>query len=229
MIAVISDIHGCYHTLLELIKKIKKKYGDIPLYSVGDLVDRGNFSFEVIELIKSENIKFTKGNHDVMFYYFMKEPFNPLGQIWLYNDYEKTVKSYQENDNQFSEHLEIIKQAPLFYNTDDCFISHAGISNNYKNTINEETVGDAQKLESILLPDLGTEHSIIWCRGELIDIGKLQVVGHTAKFEVRINKKNNTAYIDTAVYIGNKLTAIIVEENKILDILSVRTNIKDIE
>ena len=229
MIAVISDIHGCYYTLLELIKKIKQKYSEITIYSVGDLVDRGNYNFEVIELIRSKNIKFTKGNHDVMFFYFMTEPSNPLGQPWLYNDCEKTIKSYQEHGNQFSEHLEIIEQAPLFYNTDDCFISHAGISNNYRNTINEETVGDEQKLESILLPDLGTEHSIIWCRGELIDIGKLQVVGHTAKFDVRINKENNAAYIDTAVYVGNKLTAVIVDENNILDIISVPTKRKDIE
>lgn len=229
MIAIISDIHGCYYTLLELIKKIKEKYSDITLYSVGDLVDRGNYSFEVVELIKSEKIKFTKGNHDVMFLYFMTEPSNPLGQPWLYNDCEKTLKSYQEHGNQFSEHLEIIKPAPLFYNTGDCFISHAGISKYYKDKINEQIFNDADKLESLLLPDLGTEHSIIWCRSELIDLGKLQVVGHTAKLEVGLNKKNNVAYIDTAVYVGNKLSAVIIEENNIIDILSVRTNIKDIK
>jgi len=40
MIAVIGDIHGCFYTLSELVLRIKAKYPDIPLYCVGDLIDR---------------------------------------------------------------------------------------------------------------------------------------------------------------------------------------------
>ena len=55
MIAVIGDIHGCYLTLVELYEQILKKYPDIKVYSVGDLVDRGNKSFEVMEFIIENN------------------------------------------------------------------------------------------------------------------------------------------------------------------------------
>ena len=48
MVAVIGDVHGCYYTLKQLVEKIKAKYPDISIYCVGDLVDRGNFSCEVI-------------------------------------------------------------------------------------------------------------------------------------------------------------------------------------
>ena len=51
MIAVIGDIHGCYLTLVELYAQILKKYPDIEIYSVGDLIDRGNKSFEVMEFV----------------------------------------------------------------------------------------------------------------------------------------------------------------------------------
>ena len=73
MIAVIGDVHGCLNTLQELVKKIQSLYPSIPLYCVGDLIDRGNFSYEVLEYIQQEGIKFTPGNHDYMFYYFIKE------------------------------------------------------------------------------------------------------------------------------------------------------------
>ena len=55
MIAVISDVHGCVNTLKSLVKKVEKKYPKIPLYCVGDLVDRGNFGFETVEYVISKD------------------------------------------------------------------------------------------------------------------------------------------------------------------------------
>ncbi|MCZ7612088.1 MAG: metallophosphoesterase [Ignavibacteriaceae bacterium] len=52
MVAVIGDIHGCFHTLRKLYDLILTKYPDIPVCAVGDLVDRGKFSYEVVEFIK---------------------------------------------------------------------------------------------------------------------------------------------------------------------------------
>ena len=53
MVAVIGDIHGCLYTLQNLVEQIRQKYPSIEIYAVGDFVDRGNFSYEVIEFIKS--------------------------------------------------------------------------------------------------------------------------------------------------------------------------------
>ena len=128
MVAVIGDIHGCFNTLKKLVEEIRNKYPKIPLYCVGDLVDRGSFSYEVIEYIVAENIKFTPGNHDYMFYHFVHEPFSGMGTAWLYNGYESTMHSYNDRYEKINEHLEIIKNAPLYFNLEDCFICHAGIS-----------------------------------------------------------------------------------------------------
>ena len=48
-------------------------------------------------------------------------------------------------------------------------------------------------------------------------------MGHTRQENVNQLKFNNTAYIDTSVYTGNKLSAVIVEEGKIIDTLFVKT------
>ena len=70
---------------------------------------------------------------------------------------------------------------------------------------------------------IANEHGILWTRDELIDVGKLQIVGHTRKESVMINKSNNSVYIDTSAYTGNKLTAIVIDKNEIIDQISVQT------
>ncbi len=223
MVAVIGDIHGCFNTLKKLVGEIRNKYPGILLYCVGDLVDRGNFSYEVIEYVIAENIKFTPGNHDYMFYYFVHEPFSGMGTAWLYNGYESTMQSYNDRYEKINEHLEIIKNAPLYFNLEDCFICHAGISAFLKRKLPTNILGDIEKFDKVIVDELETDEGILWTRNKLLDLGKLQIVGHTRKNEVEHNKDNNTAYIDTSVYTRNKLTAIIVQKSEILDAISVRT------
>lgn len=223
MVCVIGDIHGCYNTLIHLIKKIKEKYPSVPLYSVGDLVDRGLFSCDVIDFIYKEGIKFTPGNHDYMFFHYVENPNSVMGNSWLYNGFEPTVESYHGRNNKIREHIEIIKSAPLYYNLDDCFISHAGISIKFKDRLPPKVLSDKQKLDDLIWSEIESDESILWTRNQLLNLGKLQVVGHTRKEEVQYLKTNNTVYIDTSAYTGNLLTAIVVNKNKIIDTISIET------
>jgi serine/threonine protein phosphatase 1 len=228
MICVIGDIHGCFNTLTELISTVKAKYPEAPLYSVGDLVDRGNYSYEVLEYFISSDIKFTPGNHDYMFLYYMRDPLSTIGRAWLYNGYESTMASYDGKRDKLSEHLELIRKSPLFFDLEDCFISHAGISIHYKNYMPNGNSFDSSALNLILKNDIEEEQGILWTRDELLDIGKLQIVGHTRRQEILHSKKNNVLYIDTSVYTGNKLSAVIIEDNTLVDVLSIPTHSQDI-
>ena len=49
---VIGDVHGCYYTLMDLVDKLSK---DADLIFVGDLCDKGLYTKEVIEFVKSNN------------------------------------------------------------------------------------------------------------------------------------------------------------------------------
>lgn len=228
MIAVIGDIHGCYYTLTELVKVIKNKYPGIKIYSVGDLVDRGKYSFEVVEFVKNEKIIFTPGNHDYMFLYFIEEPSSILGNAWIYNGSEMTTMSYEKKTEKIPEHMELIRNSYLFLNLDDCFISHAGISTFYKSKLGKNYLDNLDQLNKVVNNNITSEHGILWTRDELVNLGKLQVVGHTRMNDVTLSEKSNTIYIDTSVYTGNKLSAVIVEENKVIEVLSVSTFDKDI-
>ena len=49
-IYLMGDVHGCYKTLIELVNKLPR---NVKLCFVGDLIDRGSNSKEVIEFVKS--------------------------------------------------------------------------------------------------------------------------------------------------------------------------------
>jgi serine/threonine protein phosphatase 1 len=228
MVAVIGDVHGCYYTLKQLVEKIRNKYPDIKIYCVGDLVDRGNNSFEVIEFVVAEKIQFTIGNHDFMFYSNMRDPFSLMAKSWNYNGAETTLSSYTDKLDQMDEHLDVIINSPLFFNLDDCFVSHAGISKSFKNNLPENFLSDDSSLKKILSNDLYNQNSIIWARGDLLNIGKLQVVGHTHRKEVFFDKDANALYIDTTAYGNNKLTSVIVDQNRLIDTLEEKTVFDDV-
>ncbi|MDY0081777.1 MAG: metallophosphoesterase [Ignavibacteriaceae bacterium] len=227
MVAVIGDVHGCYNTLKALVQKIRVQYPDITIYCVGDLVDRGNLSAQVIDFIIAEKIFCALGNHDYMFYCNMRDPFSLMARSWSYNGAETTLISYRERTDIMDEHLDFISSLPLFYNLDDCFISHAGISAKYKTYI-PDGIKDEKELTELLKKDLDNQDSILWTRGNLLNIGKLQIVGHTHKKELHHDLASNTMYIDTTAYGNNKLTAVIIQDNKCIKIIEEKSDIDDV-
>lgn len=48
---VVGDIHGCYDQLTNLLKEIKFNFAKDRMFAVGDLVDRGSKSKEVLDLL----------------------------------------------------------------------------------------------------------------------------------------------------------------------------------
>ena len=70
---IISDIHGCKKQYLELLEKINLSAQD-HLYILGDSVDRGDQSIEVLQyIIKQKNMTYLLGNHDYTLYMFVRE------------------------------------------------------------------------------------------------------------------------------------------------------------
>lgn len=227
MVAVIGDIHGCFFTLKKLYTELKDKYSGIPVFSVGDLVDRGNYSFEVIDYVLSQNISFSPGNHEYMFYYFFHHSESALAKAWIYNGSGKTLSSYQDKMNLLQEHLKHIINSPLYFNTEDCFISHAGVADIYKNELPDSPLELPSLFDELVKREVESENGILWNRKKLLNLGKLQVVGHTRKMEIERIEENNSIYIDTAAISNNKLTAVLIDKNEVKDIISVCTLAED--
>jgi serine/threonine protein phosphatase 1 len=128
-INIIGDIAGRYDELMLLLEKMPE--ADLIL-SVGDLVDRGPKSKEVIEwFMNNKKAEAIYGNHeDLMVNAIVHKDM----WLWIRNGGGATLRSYlpegEESLNDVdvpTEHLQWLQTRPLWYQTDDLFVSHAPV------------------------------------------------------------------------------------------------------
>jgi serine/threonine protein phosphatase 1 len=107
-IYIIGDVHGCYKTLLALIDKLPNKENSNICF-VGDLIDKGSNSKDVVEFVKSNNYPCVLGNHEkymIDTLPLILEDMTNLNYKWVIKDGgDKTLKSYNDL-NLIKEHLE---------------------------------------------------------------------------------------------------------------------------
>ena len=126
---VIGDIHGCYDELTALLEQCNYQPNDFVI-SVGDLMDRGPKSKEVIQwFMTTPNTFVVEGNHD-----------NKARRYWsgrkvkITNGLEKTIEQCKELDTtsiaNWIESWPQIIQVPNI-NKKNTYIVHAGIHGYY--------------------------------------------------------------------------------------------------
>lgn len=111
MMIVIGDVHGCYDTLMELIKQFPPNQ---ELCFCGDLIDRGTDSSKVVEFVKSNNHQCALGNHEKMMVDFIADSQGAYGykdNSWLYSGGNTTLESYG-SDKQLDEHVKWMGTLP---------------------------------------------------------------------------------------------------------------------
>lgn len=125
----IGDIHGEAYKLSNLLEKIKPTKEDFLVF-LGDYIDRGLYSKEVIEtLIKLEgtcNCEFLIGNHE---YFLLKAANGDMNSManFMMNGGVQTNDSYGCFENILKTHGEFFKKLKYYYKTDEYLFVHAGI------------------------------------------------------------------------------------------------------
>lgn len=206
MSIIIGDCHGEYDLLMRLIDQLPHN----DLVFVGDLIDRGSQSKDVVEFVKSNNYPCVEGNHEeflIKSYTDDKETSDIVHKMWDYNGSKATLKSYfrrdvddriihnhvysKRNDNfdseLFFEHREWMKKLPLLYWIDDkTVVSH-----------------------SYCLPylnDKNNEDDILWGRDfPKVDTDIINIFGHTICNDVVVD--GNMMCIDTGSFLRGVLSA----------------------
>ena len=202
-IFVVGDIHGCLEKLVTLMDKIPIDYNQDQLIFIGDYIDRGPSSFEVVRyLIELKNLKpdtiFIKGNHEDMLQNYLDGSDRFTYQL---NGGQQTLDEYlsrSDSKDAFpipADHLEFFNSLQLYYQTDDYIFVHAGLR-------------EKVPLESQDKMDL------LWIRDEFLqsefDFGKRVIFGHTP-FKAPLQQANKIG-IDTGAVYGNLLTCVQLPE-----------------
>jgi serine/threonine protein phosphatase 1 len=207
MIYAIGDIHGCLSHLEHLIELVNPDLDRHRLIFMGDYIDRGPHSAGVVDFIinlkkryNPENIICLMGNHERMFLDYLD---GKDEMLFLMNGGVTTTASYwgeysdRLNRRLPPEHWEFYQTLKLYYETDDYIFVHAGLK-------------PGLPLEN------QQEEDLLWIRKEFIssdyDFGRRVVFGHTPMRSplVRANKIG----IDTGAVYGNKLTCVVLPDEK---------------
>ena len=220
----IGDIHGhldLLHHVHDLIAIDMASHGQGTIVHVGDLVDRGPASADVVDylragILRGEDWVVLKGNHDRMFTLFLQdaraqdEGLNPK-YTWLHPKLggSTTLASYgvadaadRPVDDVHTEalaavppsHRNFLISRPTWFQTADAIFVHAGIRPGVPMTAQTET-------------------DLVWIRTGFLDFEDphpaLVVHGHTAIDRPR--HYGNRLNIDSSAAYGGPLSAVVLD------------------
>ncbi|WP_099480311.1 metallophosphoesterase family protein [Paenibacillus ihbetae] len=152
---IISDVHGCLDEFNLLLSKVNYRPQHDELILLGDYVDRGIKSREVVQRVKELHEEFgvvvLKGNHDDMMVNALINNDESLNAHWLNNGGYQTIESYCGFDfleeqfdwntyikakefirNHFQPHIDFLNDLSLYHETDTHIFVHAGINPFYE-------------------------------------------------------------------------------------------------
>lgn len=223
-ILAISDIHGCFDEFQELLTKIDYQPEKDQLYLLGDYMDRGPQSKEVMykvkDLVENDGAIALFGNHDQFFLDWIDDPVEGihrmsinggldtlvsfLGDIDINAEDAETWKAW--NDQFVEEYEDIIQfmRGLRYYVEDQNYIFvHAGIDpelDDWKDT---------------------NKHDLVWIRRAFLDadlqIDETVVHGHTPNID--LHGKHDIFYrgkkigIDGGCAYGGQLNALAISSN----------------
>ena len=166
---IIGDVHGHYDGLMALLEAIAPGSDD-QVYFLGDLIDRGPQSAQVVKFVRQSSYPSLLGNHEQMLLDVIgsnRVP-NLVEQAWLYSGGYATVTSYKEATIP-QEDLDWMRSLPTHLDLGDIWLAHAGV-------------------DPRIPLEKQTADQFCWVRDEFHSIpepyfpNKLIVIGHTITF-----------------------------------------------
>ncbi len=166
---VIGDVHGHYDGLMTLLELISPNADD-HVYFLGDLIDRGPQSAQVVEFVKNSPYRSLLGNHEHLLLeaFPNNQAYAPALQAWLQSGGRSTIASYDDIE-LLVQHVEWIRTLPTYLDLGDIWLVHAGVN---------PTLAIEQQ----------SHQEFCWIRDEFHNIprpyfsDKLIITGHTITF-----------------------------------------------
>lgn len=213
----VGDIHGCLELLTELHRAIAddlhaRPVPDACLIHLGDYVDRGPDSAQVIELLLGDPLPGTRkinliGNHEAMMLDALDAADDDLADHWRANGGADTLASWLIGQGiargEWASrippaHLAFVRGLEAMHREGGYLFAHAGIR------------------PGVAL-DEQTEHDLLWIREPFLsfsgDLGAVVVHGHTPRPEPVM--RSNRIGIDTGAVYGGKLTCAVLEADRL--------------
>lgn len=210
---VYGDIHGCLDELITLRTKIAIQKEDIEVCT-GDVITKGANSISILKYLRKNGIQSVLGNHEEIILRYIKHTLSKDTQnpMKLDRDQKNILKNLSYKDIAF------LASFPYFIQVDNYIIVHGGLENSMD--LANLTKRDKEKMIRLRYLDTNenfipygneNEESVFWsdiydgCNGFVL-------FGHNKFKEPKISE--HAIGLDTGCVYGNRLTAIVIENNE---------------
>ncbi|MBP1989742.1 metallophosphoesterase family protein [Paenibacillus eucommiae] len=222
-IIMISDIHGCMDSFHKLLNVINYNRSNDQLILLGDYVDRGPRSREVVEqvisLVHTQNVIALRGNHDQRLVDLIRLESQQVQMKFLEHGGRQTLQSYCEwidvenienmmeqaisyIKETYSHHIDFLSKLPLYYEDSNHIYVHAGLNPRYTNWKEQP------------------EHDFMYIKGEFIQskttVSKKVIFGHTRTTDIHgtgeVWFSDDKIGIDGGCSYGTQLNALIYKD-----------------
>ncbi len=122
---IVGDVHGCLDELLQVLSEVGFDYRNDVLISVGDLVDRGYYSADVVNFCMRtiKNFYMVHGNHDDRFHRYLKG-----NNVKVTHGLQTTIDSFSKWKDTLPEVKDYLSKQPYILKFDNNYVVHAGIN-----------------------------------------------------------------------------------------------------
>lgn len=209
-VVIVGDIHGCLTEFQDLLMKCNYKKEDTTLILVGDLVNKGPYSAEVIKYARELNAYCVRGNHDdsMLSHAFNMNP-NPRPESYGYID------SLSEEDLEWMKDLPYTISIPSLQS----MVVHAGIVPD--KPLEDQDFFDMHSMRNLISQEDGSTKAstkitegVPWAAEWK---GPTHIYfGHDARRGLQLHPF--TTGLDTGCCYGRKLSAVILPSKEIVQV-----------
>ena len=202
---IVGDVHGCFNSLTQLLKKADCDPDKHRLILLGDLINKGPHSFKVLNWVRRNKIESLMGNHEWKFIKCVEQK-SPL---------PKPLKELKgQMGKELSQWIKWLKTLPLYIEEEDFLAVHGGLvpgeepkQSSPENLLNIRYWDDKNKC----LKKTGAPPWHHFYKKQ-----KLVVYGHWAL--QGLNIQSNSIGLDTGCVYGGKLTGLWLPKRSIVQV-----------
>lgn len=203
----ISDIHGNYLAFEDVLHQSKFTLGQDVLYVLGDIIDWGAQSIDLLRLIMGWQKKYPDkifvsiGNHELMFLSSLINEYSKI--IWMYNGGYDTLSQFHDLTKLTQEEIIdwLINDCKGYFTYNNYYLTHSVPMPNDKDFVISNSLVK-------LHPD--SNPNLVYSVWERVDLNKqnvsgnkqILISGHTPVQDYPNNPKNEVYFALSQNYIG---------------------------
>lgn len=203
-IFIVGDVHGCFEEFLSLLEKINYDKSKHRLILLGDIINRGPYSFKMLEWVYKESVDIVRGNNEQLLLEAIEHG------VFAGSVIQDLIEEMAGDEKKWADW---INTWPLWIEEKDFIAVHAGL-------VPDQQLKETDPTDLMCIRTWTGKYASSNHRGspwhDFYNGKKLVVYGHWARQGLKI--KENSIGLDSGCVYGNQLSGMWLAEKQIIQV-----------